>query len=404
MSADLIEDYENQFGSKPEASVNSNDASLDQDEIDNFIHTSSFDNENNNTNISIDEYERIRKEEESSIMGTMDCMFDIPQDMKLSDIEPSNKVETYEHNSKDNFIINVEKDSINIDDSIAKEEVFEAVLEESPIDIPFTEVEEIVDTEDDTKYNEIIDNKNLYLDEEKLEEMASNLNLAISGKDNIESNDKKNEEELLAKKTLEDYEKEKRRLAIVNMGNKYGLSEIEVKEKIQKYVDFTRELRELEKKEADINFIKTAISEKKKKDEDDKLSQGISKILSNVQQEIQNDNFLETVDKNSVYRNIFLSHIVVGVLDYINHSESNIEKENVEKKELFDIFANKYKIRTCEMNKNAYLGMFLNENSLENYISLMSYFFNNDLIRKELKILTKDLKSIDLSLDKIYYI
>lgn len=379
----VMTDYEEQFGNDDFPNNADLDGSLDQREIDNFIHSSSFIEEDSKTNISVEEYEKLRKKEEEDFIEAT-YMVDIPQDMKLSDIEP-NKESIAETSNKENFVINVEEESKNSMEN-------NYLLEDTEFAV-------------DEKEKEILDSKNLYLDEEKLKEMTINLNLAISGSEEDSAiNEEINDEEILVQKSLEEYEKEKRRLAIASMGNKYGLTEIEVKEKIQIYVDFTRELRELEKKEADLGFIKSAIEEKKRREEDDKLSKGITKILANVQNEIQNDNFLETIDKDSVYKNIFLTHIKTGVLDYINHSESNIEKENTEKKELFDIFANKYNLRVCEINKNAYTNMFLNENSLTNFISLVSYIFNNDLIRNELKVLIKEVDKIDLSLDKIYYI
>lgn len=377
----VVEEYEEKFGNK-------NDVAIDQKEIDKFIKSDSFNEEQFSSSISVEEYEKLRKkEEEDFIEANIDYMVDIPHDMKLSDIEPNQNFNE-PTNNENNFVINVEEDS-----------KIDAI---SSTDNTIEEIEEIVE---DIDNKEIINSKDIYLDEEKLKEMEQNLNLAISGtEDNIAIDEDNVQEELLVKKSLDEYEKEKRKIAIANMGNKYGLTEIEVKEKIQKYVDFTKELRELEKKEADLGFIKSAIEEKKRRDEDDKLTKGISQILANVQNEIQNDNFLETVDKNSIYKNIFLTHIKTGILEYINHSESSIEKESTEKKELFNIFAKKYNLRVCEINKNAYTSMFLNENSLNSYISLMSYIFNNDLIRNELKVLIKEIDKIDLSLDKIYYI
>lgn len=344
--------------------------SLDHVELNSFI--------NGTSNISVEEYERNRQQDENEII---EADIEMLADAKYSDFEKSDN----NPNSLPELPINIEesyKDKIKDEDNKEQEDN---------------------EKEEDEHNNLNLENNNIAIDEVEFKEISNTLNLALQTQINQEPTVEKTEE-LLKKKTDDEYEKENRKIAIENMSNKYGLTEFEVKQKIQKYVDFTRDIREFEIKKADKEFILKAVAEKKKKEEDDILTQGILKILNNVQNDIQNDNFLESIDKNSVYKNIFLNHIKTGILDYINHSDNNNEKENLDKKEIFDIFIDRYNLKISELNKNSYIGLLLQENPLSNYISLISYIFNNDLIRNEMKVFFKEIEKMDLTLDKIYYI
>lgn len=344
------------------------DSSLDQDKLEEFINSTP-------SNSSIEEYEKNReKYEDNRIFDTE--IIEVLAETNYSDFEPQEHIDT----NSITFPLNVEeqyKDRIEINEK-----------------------------DNENNENILTSNNDIVIDEDEFEEVSNNLNLALQSHNfNNQNNIEDEQKELLKKKSAEESEKENRNIAIKHMSSKYGLTEIEVKEKIQKYVDFTQEVRKLEQKEASVEFIKKAIEEKKKKEEDDVLTQGILKILNNVQNDIQNDNFLESIDKNSVYKNIFLKHIKTGILDYINHSDDTAsEKDNIDKKEIFDIFVNRYNLKISELNKNSYIELLLKENSIIHYMSLISYMLNNDLVRNEIKVFIKEIEKMDFSLDKIYYI
>ncbi|KAB7891289.1 hypothetical protein [Poseidonibacter ostreae] len=203
-------------------------------------------------------------------------------------------------------------------------------------------------------------------------------------------------------------ESERREASITEMSAKYGYTKNQVIEKISRYNTYEKEVRELEQRKSNEDFIKEAIKEKKRSLEDDKLSQGIRKLLTNIQNDIQNDNLLDGIDKEAVYRNNFLLHIKTAILDHIDkgseieYDNNSFSKNNV--KEVFDIFVNNYNIKTLDLDKNVLISLMLKEGSLKSFVTLLSLFYENESVKESILTLEEEIQELNFSVEKVFYI
>lgn len=285
----------------------------------------------------------------------------------------------FPNNGNRNF--NYENTDNNIND-----EIIEIQLEEEHIEDNL----QTKDNEDDIALaNE--NSSDIVIDDEKLTKIISNV---LKNTDDISLKEENNNNLI----------EEKRKKALDDISTKYNLNTQRVEEIIKEYEKFSIDLKELERQKVDKEYIKNALLEKKKKEEDSKLALGIEKLLKNVIKDIKTDTLLESVDKYSIYEKNFLPHIKKSLLSYIDEVSKDDKKNFLDKEELFKLFSKHYGVKTLEYDINVFLSLFLGKNSLENFLYFISSILSNDKFRQDLEEMEKELKQVNFSIDTVYYI
>lgn len=208
--------------------------------------------------------------------------------------------------------------------------------------------------------------------------------------------------------TKEQEKKDAKELAINQMSLKYGMAKEDILYRIERYVSIVKRTSDIENEQADENYIKKAILTQKRLDETNVIDNIIEKIITNIISDIKDDNTLEALNKTSVYKTVFLpiaKDEILNILEDCSIAFRQKEFSLLEKSKHSDIlklFQKKYNILEFDLDINTIYKLFTDDNSLKQFIILLSMFYDDKNIQKELIDFTNEFKQLNLSTEKFF--
>jgi len=194
---------------------------------------------------------------------------------------------------------------------------------------------------------------------------------------------------------------------ISEMANKYGVDSSTIDKKISKYKKFSL-IRDSLSKGATQDFIKEAIHEKKKNDEDDLVDNIVNSVVRGVLKDIRNDKTLESINKKNIYKLKYLEYARTEILECIEKWSVYIQNEDIEgiqrikDSQIFKNFMEIYGIINLESDVMSYQKMFYGSQGEENFIKLISIFWGNGEESAKIRNLVEDIEQLDLRMDSVF--
>lgn len=203
-------------------------------------------------------------------------------------------------------------------------------------------------------------------------------------------------------------EEDNQKKAIEQLSIEYGVSKEEALFIVARYETIESQIIKLGKKEVNQEDLKEAIKQKHENDEDMFMENLISNLLQNISNDIENDSFLESINKETVYKKNFLVHIKKRILDNLNkyerytHEREYEELEKVDNDDVNKAFLDKYNVKIFELDSNSLIRVLLQEDSFDKFLTIQSMFYSDLKIKRNIGELKKEMKKAKLSMDKIF--
>ena len=194
---------------------------------------------------------------------------------------------------------------------------------------------------------------------------------------------------------------------ISEMANKYGVDSSTISKKASKYKKFSL-LRDSLSSNATKDFIKEAISEKKKNDEDDLIDDIVSSVVRGVLKDIRSDKTLESINKKNIYKMKYLEHARKEILECIEKWGVYIQNEDMEGIErikssnILKNFMEVYGIVNLESDVMSYQKMFHGNQGEKNFFKLVSIFWGDSKESNKVRSLTEEIEQLDLRMDDVF--
>lgn len=255
--------------------------------------------------------------------------------------------------------------------------------------------------ENATLDNEIPDINDFIIQEDE-DDNISDLKVV---KEKVPSLDKSKTKEKIDKKDEDKIDLKNQ--TISEMANKYGVDSSVIDKKVSKYKKFSL-IRDSLSKDATKDFIKEAIYEKKKNDEDILVDNIINSVVKGVLRDIRDDKTLESINKKNIYKQKYLNHAKEEILECIERWSVYIQNEDVEgiqrikNSNIFKRFMEIYGIINLEPDVVSYQKMFYGNEGEAKFIKLISIFWGNSKESAKIRKLSEEVSKLKLRMDSVF--